>query len=148
MPYEHGFIGGFAAPRPQFVDIDGDGTFDLFVPERSNQLMYLENVGTPGEPRYEWRTDRSQGLEAGEWTRFVDLDGDGLVDLLAEEPYNYVRVYRNEGTAAEPRFEPDPSLEFELHPYGAPAFADLTGDGVAELVAGGASGGLIYFERR
>jgi hypothetical protein len=101
--YAHPFIGGFDVPRPQFIDIDGDGDLDLFVQERSNDLMFFENVGTPQSARFTWRTDRYASLDIGEWYRFVDMDGDGDFDLIAEQPYSYVRLYRNEGSRAAPR---------------------------------------------
>lgn len=142
-PYAHPFLGGFVVPRPQFVDIDGDGDLDLFVHERSNELMYLENVGTARVPRYEWHTDQWQGLETGEWSRFVDLDDDGLVDLVAEELFSYIRVYRNEGTAEVPVMVhvPDSLRDDAGRPIFAdrqniPAFHDLDADGRLDLFLG------------
>ncbi len=58
--YDHPFLGGFDVPRPQLVDIDGDGDNDLFVQERTDELIFFENVGSPEAPRYEWRTSRYQ----------------------------------------------------------------------------------------
>ena len=94
------FLGGFEVPRPQLVDIDGDGDLDLFVQEQSNALMFFENV----DGTLTWRTDRWRDLPIGEWYRFVDLDGDGRVDLLSESPVSYIRAWRNEGTRAEAQF--------------------------------------------
>ena len=103
-PYEHPFLGGYNLPRPQLVDIDGDGDLDLFVQEESGQVAFFEHV-SDGEPRFQWRTDDFHGLDIGEWFRFVDLNRDGIPDLLAEQPFSYIRYYRNVGTATEPRFE-------------------------------------------
>lgn len=104
VEYEHPFLGGYNLPRPQLVDIDGDGHLDLFVQEQSGRVALFEQV--PGAtPRFQWRTDHFQELDVGEWFRFVDFDRDGLLDLLAEEPFSYVRYYRNVGTPADPRFE-------------------------------------------
>ncbi len=86
--YAHPFFGGMNVPRPQFRDIDGDGDLDLFLQELSNTVAFFENVGTPADPSFLWRTDRFQELDVGEWNRFVDLDRDGDPDLLAEQPFS------------------------------------------------------------
>ena len=104
-PYDHPFLGGLNVPRPQFVDIDGDGDADLFVQERTDEVMFFENTGSPGAPELTWRTDRYRDLSVGEWFRFADMDQDGDPDLLAEEPFSHIRYYRNTGTATQPRFE-------------------------------------------
>ena len=99
------FYGGFNAPRPQFVDIDGDGDSDLFVQEQPGQVAFFENVTEGDSSRLVWRTDDYRDLEIGEWYRFADLDQDGVPDLLTEQPYSHIRVYRNVGTATAPEFE-------------------------------------------
>ncbi len=100
VPLPEAFLGGFDVPRPQAVDIDGDGDLDLFVQERSSALMYFENVNGA----FTWRSDRFLDLHVGEWYRFADLDGDGLVDLLSESPTSYIRAWRNTGTKTAPAF--------------------------------------------
>jgi len=102
-PYGQPFLGGFNIPRPQLVDIDADGDDDLFVQERSGRVMFFERVDDPELP-FVWRSDRYEDLEVGEWYRFVDLDRDGDADVLAEEPFSYVRYYRNDGTPTAPAF--------------------------------------------
>src|SRR6185503_20016933 len=82
------------------VDIDGDGDLDLFVQEHSNEMIFFERVGT----EWVWRTDHYQDIPIGEWFRFVDVDANGVLDLLAEMPTGYVRVWRNAGTKAAARF--------------------------------------------
>jgi len=102
--YEIPFLGGFNVPRPQWVDIDADGDLDLFVQETTDRLMFFEREDTPEGPKHTWRPERFSDLRVGEWYRFVDVDGDGDRDLLAESPFSYVRMYRNIGTAGEPEF--------------------------------------------
>jgi hypothetical protein len=103
--YAHPFLGGLDVPRPQFIDIDGDGDLDLFVQERSNDLIFFENTGTAAAARYEWRSDRYRDIDIGEWYRFIDMDGDGDHDMIAERPYSYIRLYHNTGSATGPRLE-------------------------------------------
>lgn len=97
---EHPFLGGFNAPRPQFVDINSDGDVDLFLQENSNELMFFENE----DSNLSWQTDKYHDLDIGEWYRFADLDQDGDMDLLAEQPYSYIRYYRNDGSPSQPDF--------------------------------------------
>ncbi|HXI21857.1 MAG TPA: FG-GAP and VCBS repeat-containing protein, partial [Gemmatimonadales bacterium] len=101
-PYPLPFLGGFDHPRPQLVDIDGDGRLELFLQEYNGKLgLYSRTDSADG---WRWRTDRYQGLDIGEWYRFVDVDGDGKPDLFAESPYSYIRYFHNVGTRAEARF--------------------------------------------
>jgi hypothetical protein len=122
VPYEFAFLGGFDVPRPQFVDIDGDGTLDLFLQTYRGELMFFENTGTPASPRFEWRTSNYQELDVGEWARFFDLEGNGLHDLFMEMPSSYIRYARNVGTLQEARFEL--SEDSVRNPEGRPIFSD------------------------
>ena len=146
------FLGGLDVPRPQFVDIDGDGDLDLFIQEYSNALWLFENVGGRGAPAYEWRTSRYQDLEIGEWYRFVDVDADGRMDLLSELPFSNIRYYRNTGTPAAARFEfagplrdsaGDPIF---LDRQNVPALVDLDCDGRLDLFVGRVEGIVARYE--
>ncbi|HSH46682.1 MAG TPA: FG-GAP-like repeat-containing protein, partial [Longimicrobiales bacterium] len=151
-PYEHPFLGGLDVPRPQLVDIDGDGDLDLFLQERSNELMFLENVGTASEARFVWRTDRFAGVDIAEWYRFVDMDRDGKPDLIAEQPFSFIRYYHNVGTPEAPRFDVGAdTLRLES---GEPLFSDrqnipnatdLDGDGLTDLFVGHLSGTVARY---
>lgn len=146
------FLGGFNIPRPQLVDIDADGDDDLFVQEASNQVMFFEHV-RGGTPRFQWRTDQFQGLDVGEWYRFVDLDRDGDADLLAERLFSYVRYYRNDGSVTDPRFvEAADSLK---DTDGVPLFSDrqnipnatdIDCDGQTDLLIGRLVGTVTRYE--
>jgi hypothetical protein len=151
-PYAVPFLGGLDVPRPQFVDIDADGDLDLFLQEFSNALWHFENTGSASAPRYEWRTDRFQDLEIGEWFRFVDIDADGRLDLLSESPVSRIRHYRNTGTPAAAVF----TLVGELRDgTGAPMFmdrqnipalADLDCDGRLDMLVGRVEGVVDLYE--
>ena len=66
--------------------------------------MLFENVGGPNRLEFVWRTDRYQNLSVGEWTRFIDFDHDGDLDLLSERRFSYVQYFRNDGTARAAAF--------------------------------------------
>ena len=151
--YDPPFLGGFNVPRPQFVDIDGDGDVDLFLQERPNELMLFENVGDPNHPEFVWRTDRYQNLSVGEWTRFVDFDRDGDLDLLSERRFSYVQYFRNDGTARDAAFTLVGDSVRDI--TGKPVFADrqnipnvndIDCDGDWDLFLGRVDGTLSRYE--
>jgi len=149
---EQPFLGGFNIPRPQLVDIDGDGDDDLFVQEWSGSVMFFENVAG-ATPQYQWRSDRYQDLEVGEWYRFVDLDRDGDPDLLAERPFSYLRYYRNDGTREEARFvEAADSLKdtdgraLFSDRQNIPNATDIDCDGQMDLLIGRLEGTVTRYE--
>jgi hypothetical protein len=99
------FLGGFNAPRPQLVDADGDGDLDLLVQEVTGKVALFERLSLPGAvPRFRFATPRYADLDVGEWYRFADVDQDGDLDLLAEQPYSYIKYYRNDGAAGARKF--------------------------------------------
>ena len=151
--YDPPFLGGFNVPRPQFADIDGDGDLDLFLQERPDELMMFENVGTPSRPDFVWRTDRYQNLSVGEWTRFIDFDGDGDLDLLSERRFSYVQYFRNDGTARVAAFTSvgDSVRDVEGRPLFAdrqniPSLNDIDCDGDLDLFLGRLNGTISRYE--
>ena len=163
----HPFVGGLNLPRPQLADADGDGDLDLFVQEVSDQVMYFENAGGPAEttglrpegagagvlPSYRWVSDAFEDLSVGEWYRFADVDLDGDLDLLAEQPFSYIRYYRNDGgsgpasyvlaadtlkdVAGEPIFSDRQNI---------PNAADIDCDGRLDLLIGRLTGTITRYE--
>jgi hypothetical protein len=154
-PFAHPLLGGLDRPRPQLADIDGDGDLDLFVQEYGGRMIFFERVAAPGArpARYEWRSDRWQGLDVGEWSRFVDLDADGDLDLLAESPFSYIRWYRNDGGPKSPSFKV--GADSLRDAAGAPIFADrqnipqvadLDCNGRLDLFLGRVEGSVARYE--
>jgi hypothetical protein len=135
---------------PALADIDGDGDLDLFVGEASGELNFFRNTGSASDPRFELVSDTYGGIDAGRRSHpaFLDVDGDGDLDLILAREAGGVAYYRNDGTRAEPHFVADSSFVLPLHATGAPVFADVDGDGDADLVAGGLSGGLTFWRRQ
>jgi hypothetical protein len=147
------FLGGFNAPRPQFVDIDNNGFPDLFLQENTDDLKYFKNEGWDSESSLTWMTDKFQDLDIGEWFRFVDLDQDGDMDLLTEQPYSYIRYYRNHGSVNNPQFELAADTLKDVN--GTPIFSDrqnipnvtdIDSNGYLDLMIGHLDGTVTRYE--
>ena len=152
VAYTHPWLGGLNVPRPQFLDIDADGDLDLFVQERSGGVMFFENTGAATVHRFVWRTDTYAGLAVNEWARFADLDADGDFDVLAEEPFSFIRYFRNDGTpeAASFTLAADTLKDIAGVPLfsdrqNLPALADIDCDNLPDLFIADLNGFLTYF---
>ncbi len=147
------FLGGFNLPRPQLADADGDGDLDLFVQESSDRVMFFRNEGGGGRERFRWESDAFEDLSVGEWFRFVDVDLDGDLDLLAEQPYSYIRYYRNDGGSGPARYAlaADTLKDVDGEPIfsdrqNIPNAADIDCDGRLDLLIGRLTGTITRYE--
>jgi hypothetical protein len=134
---------------PSVIDIDADGDLDVLVGEASGELNFVRNTGSASAPAFSVESEAYQGVDAGRRSHpaLTDLDGDGDYDLLLGSEASGVVYYRNDGSARAPQFV-KAELPIALPPHASPVFVDVDGDGVAELVSGSLSGGLLYWQRK
>lgn len=156
--YAGGYM-GTNAYYPVLADINGNGNLDLVI-SGFNGILYYENIGSP--ERAEWlkndtlftNVNAQIGTDAKPF--FVDLTGNGLLDMLVGLggsffggiPEGVTYGYRNTGSLGAPEYVKDNSLvtgiaDIGLNAY--PALADITGNGLQDLLLGRDLATLIYY---
>ena len=156
---------------PTLADIDSDGDLDLFVGEKWNyssgcftetSLDFYRNEGNSDCPDFQLEASYPFGIsEEATNIKFVDINGDGLLDLFGRKDCVSPTVegaficILNTGTATEPVFDAGDILyaPFGLDSEGVTGasiatltFADLDGDGDYDAFINGRTDGHFLYQ--
>jgi RHS repeat-associated protein len=123
-----------------FADLDGDGRVDLFAVDQPLQLAFTSNGRGGFDPDPVVFRNRPNLRLAAPDTRLMDIDGDGVTDLISAGR-NYFLLFRH--LAGQGWNEPIPVPRvLDLDRFPDVSFedlgvqlADMTGDGLQDFVA-------------
>ena len=152
------------ASNPSLVDVDGDGLLDLIISNygfvdstyiappwyilhaiKISQLTYYKNIGTAGNPKYQFMTSDWAGLSALKKialrATFGDLDGDGDDDMLVGSNDGSITYYENIAGAGQNISFAAPITNFQNISVGkdnfsSPQLIDIDKDNLLDLVIG------------
>ena len=141
---------------PAFGDLDGDGDQDLLLGLEDGKMYFFNNVPS-GDliPSFIPISPNFEGLDVGSHAspQIVDLDHDGLLDLLIGTKVGYLVFYKNIGTVTSPSFAEgvvqvgnvDTRTAETVTGYAAPFASDIETPGEFLLYCGSESGEIFRY---
>jgi large repetitive protein len=139
-------VTGIENSVPTLGDINGDGLLDLLVGNKEGQVVLVLNQGTPQSPRWVISDQTYFQIDVGSNSvpRLIDLDGDGLLDLIIGNFAGRVIRYMNKGTqqAAVFRLASTRFGSAKTEQNAVPAFFDWRQNGSYDMILGGQNGKL------
>jgi hypothetical protein len=140
-----------------FGDLDGDGDLDMITGQESGIISYFRNTAGAGNPPvFVLDQPNYQGIDVSAYStpQLVDVDRDGLLDLVIGKANGSLSYYRNTGSALSAQFTLQSAnwgdvdvnvLGFGGDGYSIPFLTELDSSGDYHLLVGSKSGRTHHY---
>lgn len=144
---------------PTFGDIDNDGDNDMIVADYYGKFHWVENTAGAGLPCnfsiFHYNYFAISPAPSAPFPQLIDVDRDGLLDLLVGTRNGKLSYYKNNGTAAAATFTlitnsfGNVNVKYDLSKYSidgscSPFMYDVAGS--YKLLCGSISGSIFYYD--
>ena len=152
---------GVSGLHPTFGDIDGDGDEDMILGNaggggvQDGTLMYFQNTARAGNPAtFVLSNPNYMLIDVGQFStpQLVDVDRDGLLDLIIGERNGNLNYYDNIGSASVANFNLVSGLwggvdirEGTITGYSSPFLAEIDSSGAYKLLVGNQEGRIYLY---
>jgi hypothetical protein len=100
---------------PAFGDLDGDGDLDLLIGSNLGSLYYFKNTAGADMPMTFQQDFNPMWIQmdvgVNSAPTMVDLNGDGLLDVVMGERQGNINYFENTGTPDSPQFSSTPTIQ-------------------------------------
>lgn len=143
---------------PTTGDIDGDGDTDIILGDTYGKIHWLENTGGAGNlcnfSNFKYNYFGITTTSSDACPQLIDVNRDGLLDLIIGMRNGSIAYYRNNGTAIAPSFINITNTFGNLNVRGNPSvylfgscFPFMYDDaGTYKLLCGSMSGRIYYYD--
>ena len=152
--------------QPTFGDLNNDGKPDMIIGNADGNLLYYINQSSGTNYSFQLQPGKYANIAVRGYAapQLIDLNKDGLLDLIIGNKLGYVQYYQNTGTKFLPQFSNIPTIDFwgnvqvnkiaikgsgyidtSMTGYATPHVCDLNNDGIFEMVVGCEYGYLYLY---
>ncbi len=134
---------------PVLTHLNDNGLYDLVIGNRSGNLYCYEQESS-GSTVFQFITDTLGGIDVGANAApcILDLDDDGLMDLIVGESDGYLRHYEQESAGSTDFVWLSDSLGgINSGTRAGPAFTDLDDDGLWDVIVGNRGVRVHHYEQ-
>lgn len=134
---------------PTFTDLDNDGLLDLIIGRMNGNISRYEQDSV-GSTTFSLLSENFNEIDIGSnaTPRFIDLDNDGLLDMIVGEEMGTLNHYEQAAISSANFYLKTENFNgIDVGHLSTPCFTDLDDDELIDMLVGEHSGHLHHYEQ-